>query len=117
MRKPRTPCTEIDPYTWPVHKQVDKYVTGQYEPKAKNARTQDIGLVQLMVGKHQKIEVVTNMNWFVASLTPMRIEHALLHPRVNSPTSASKMYNAWKPENTLNWWGTFGADNLFVFRT
>jgi hypothetical protein len=106
-----------DPYTWPVRKQVDKYVTGQYEPKVKNSRTQYIGLVQLMVGKYQKIEVISNTNRFVASLTPMRIEHALLHPRVNGPTRASKTYNAWKPQNTLNWCGTFGAENKFVLGT
>jgi hypothetical protein len=98
-----------DPYMWPVHKQVDKYVTGQYKPKEKNSRTQDIGLVQLMVGKYQKIKVITNTNLFVASLTPKRTEHVLLHPRVNGPTRASKTYNTWKPENTLNWWGNFGA--------
>jgi hypothetical protein len=27
------------------------------------------------------------------------------------------MYNVWKPENTLNWWGNFGAENPFVFGT
>jgi hypothetical protein len=75
-----------DPYTWPVHKQVDKYVTGQYESKVKNSRTQDTGLVQLMVSKCQKIEGSTNMNQFVASLMPMRIENALLHSQVNGPT-------------------------------
>jgi hypothetical protein len=100
-----------------VRIQVDKYVTGQYQPKVKNTRTQDIELVQLMVGKYQKIEVITNPNRFVASLTPMRIEHALWHPRVNSPTRASKTYNAWKLENTQNWWDTFGEENLFMFGT
>jgi hypothetical protein len=48
----------MDPYMWPVRKQVDKYVAGQYELKVKNSRTQDIGLVQLMLGKYQKIEVL-----------------------------------------------------------
>jgi hypothetical protein len=66
-----------------------------------------------MVGKYKKVKVVTNMNHFMARLTPMRIEHALLHPHVNGPTRASTTYNAWKPENTLNWWGTFGAQNMF----
>jgi hypothetical protein len=107
----------MDPYKWPLCKQVDKYVIGLYEPKVKNSRTQDIGLVHLIVVKYQKIKVVTNTNLFVASLTSMRIEHALLHPRVNGPTRASKTYNAWKPENTFNWWSNFGAENPFVFRT
>jgi hypothetical protein len=106
-----------DPYTWPVHKQVNKYVTGQYEPKDKNSRTQDIGLVQFVVGMYKKVEVNARINRFVAHLTPMRIEHSLLHPRVNGPTRASKTHNAWKPENKLNWWGTFGAENTFVFGT
>jgi hypothetical protein len=103
-----------DPYTWPVRKQVDKYVTGQYEPKEKNSRTQDIGLVQLVVGTYKKVEVNVRTNQFEARLTPMRIEHSLLHPHVNGPTRESK---TWKPENTLNWWGTFGADSPFVFGT
>jgi hypothetical protein len=92
-----------------VSRQLDKYVTGQYEPKEKNSSTQDIGLVQFVVGTYKKAEVNVHTNRFVAYLTPMRIEHLLLHPRVNGPTRASKTYNAWKPENTLNWWGTFGA--------
>jgi hypothetical protein len=31
------------------------------------------------------------------------------------PTGACITYNAWKPKNTVNWWVTFGAQNLFVF--
>jgi hypothetical protein len=104
-----------DPNTWPWHKHVDKYIMGQYDTKVKNSATQDIGLVQLMVGKYKKVEVVTNTNWFVARLTPMRIEHALLHLRVNGPTRACITYKVLKPENTLNWWGTFGAQNPLVF--
>jgi hypothetical protein len=52
-----------DPNMWPVHKQEDKYIMGRYEPKAKNSVTQDIRLVQLMVGKYKKVEVVTNGSW------------------------------------------------------
>jgi hypothetical protein len=96
-----------DPYMWPVRKQVNKYVTGQYEPKVKNSRTQDIGLVQLVVGTYKKVKDTTNKNRFVACLTPMRIEHALLHPHVHGPTRTSKRYNAWKPENTLKLVGHF----------
>jgi hypothetical protein len=84
----------IDPYTGPVCKEVNKYVIGQYEPKVKNSRTQGIRLVQLVVGTYKTIEIIANTNWFVARLTPMRIEHALLHPVVNGPTRARKMYNA-----------------------
>jgi hypothetical protein len=94
---------------------VEKYVTGQYEPKVKNMFTHDIGLVQLMVNKYKKIEVVTNTNRFMACLKPMRIEHALLHPHVNGSTITSITYNAWKPKNTLNWWSKFGARNPFLF--
>jgi hypothetical protein len=96
-----------DPYMWPVRKQVNKYVTGQYEPQEKNSRTQDIGLVQFVVGTYKKVEVNAHTNRFVAHLTPMRIKHSFLHSCVHDPTRASKTYNAWKPENTLNWWGTF----------
>jgi hypothetical protein len=54
----------MNPYMWPVRRQVDKYVTGQYEPKEKNWRTQDIGLVQFVVGTYKKVEVNVRMNRF-----------------------------------------------------
>jgi hypothetical protein len=92
-----------------------KLATGQYHPKEKNTTTQQIGLVQLVAGKYKKIELVENTNKNKACGVPMKIEHALLHPCVNGPTRASKTYNAWKPENTLNWWGTFGDRVPFIF--
>jgi hypothetical protein len=69
-----------------------------------------------MVGKYKKIELVTDTNKFVASLMSMKIKHALLLPSVNSPTCVYSAYNTLKPENTLNWWGTFCAQVPFTFR-
>jgi hypothetical protein len=91
----------------PVPKHVKKLAKGQYCPKEKNSTEQDIGLVQLVVGKYKKIELVECMNKNKACFSRMQIEHALLHPSVNGPARASKTYNALKPENTLNWCGTF----------
>jgi hypothetical protein len=81
---------------------------GRYYIKEKNSAAQQIGLVQMVVGKYKKIEQVESMNKNKACHSRMKIEHALLHPRVNGPTRASKTHNALTPENTLNWWGTFG---------
>jgi hypothetical protein len=67
------------------------------------------------VVKYKKTELVDSMNKNKACLSQMQIEHALLHLRVNGPTRANKMYNALKPENTLNWWGTFGDRVPFIF--
>jgi hypothetical protein len=50
------------PYLWPVPKHVTKLAEGQYCHKEKNATAQDIGLVQLVVGKYKKIELVESMN-------------------------------------------------------
>jgi hypothetical protein len=78
------------PYPLPVPKHVKKLAKGQYCPKEKNLNAQDIGLVQLVVGKYKNIELVESMNKNKACLSRMQIEHALLHPRVNGPTRASK---------------------------
>jgi hypothetical protein len=88
---------------------------GRYYPKEKNPTVQQIGLVELVVGKYKNIELVESMNKNKVCLLQMQIEHALLHQRVNGPTRASKTYNAWKLENTLNWWGTFGDRVLLNF--
>jgi hypothetical protein len=96
---------------------VDKYITGQYEPKANNSVTQDIGLAQLMVGKYKKVEV-TNTSQFMARSTPMRIEHALLQPRVQpnksvyyiqriEPREYIKLVgHIWSAESIRVWYGT-----------
>jgi hypothetical protein len=88
---------------------------GRYYPKEKYSAAQQNGLVQMVVGKNKKIELVESMNKNKACLSRMQIERTLLHRRVNGPTRASKAYNALKPENTVNWWGTFGDRVLFSF--
>jgi hypothetical protein len=75
---------------------VDKYELGQYKPKSENTDAQNIGQIQLLVGKYKKIEVTTNTNRFMAHKAPLKIENALLHPRVKVPTRACKAYNTWK---------------------
>jgi hypothetical protein len=75
----------MSPYPWLVRKHVKKLAKGQYCPKEKNSTAQDIGLVQLVVGKYKKIELVENMNKDTACLSRMQIEHALLHSCVNGP--------------------------------
>jgi hypothetical protein len=47
-------------------------------------------------------------------MSPLKIENALLHPRVKGPTRA-KAYNMWKPENALNWWGIHGEENPLTY--
>jgi hypothetical protein len=103
------------PYPWPVPKHVKKFAWAQYCPKEKNSTAHDIGLVQLVVGKYKKIELVESTNKNKACLLQMQIEHALLHPHVNGPTRANKTYDPLKPENTLNLWGTFGDRVPFIF--
>jgi hypothetical protein len=95
---------------------VTTLATGQYHSKEKNTTAQQIVLVQLVVGKYKKIERVDNKNKNKACGMQMMIEHALLHPSANRTAQASSTYNAWKPENTLNWWGTFG-DRVPLTRT
>jgi hypothetical protein len=65
----------MNPYPWPTPKHVEKLATGQCHPKEKNTTTQQIGLVQLVVGKYKKIELVENMNKNKACGAPMKIEH------------------------------------------
>jgi hypothetical protein len=86
---------------------VEQYCTGQYEPKAENTAAQDIDRAGTAYGR-QVHKLVASMKKNAVSLIPMKIEHALLHLRANGPTRASSAYNTLKPENTLNWWGTFG---------
>jgi hypothetical protein len=95
---------------------LDNASYGSY-PKEMNLTAQHIGLVQIVVGKYKykNIEIVDSMNKNKACLTRMQIEHALIHPRDNGPTRASKTYNTWKQENTLNWWGTFEDKVPFIF--
>jgi hypothetical protein len=103
-----------EPVPWPIPKHVTKLAMGRYYTREKNSAAQQSGLVQLVVGKYTKIELVESMNKNKACLSRMQIEHALLHRHVNGPTRASKTYNALKPENTLNWWGTFGERVPFI---
>jgi hypothetical protein len=49
-------------YPWPVPKHVKKLAKDQYCPKEKNSTAQDIGLIQLVVGKYKKIELVDSTN-------------------------------------------------------
>jgi hypothetical protein len=105
----------MSPYPWPIPKHVTKLGMGRYYPKEMNLAAQQIGLVQMVVGKYKKIELVESTNKNKACLLRMQIEHALLHPHVNGPTRPSKMYNTLKLENTLNGWGTFGERVPFIF--
>jgi hypothetical protein len=100
---------------WPERAYIDQYQVGHYKPKTENNSAQSIGQIRLLVDKYKKIEVVANMNRFVAQKAPMKIENVVLHPWVKGPTHASKAYSTWKPENALNWWGnplTYGMENV-----
>jgi hypothetical protein len=102
-------------HVWPERTYIDQYKVGRYEPKTENTAAQTIGQIRLLVGKYKKIEVVVNKNRFVASKLPLKIGNALLHPWIKGPTHASKAYNTWKPENTLNWWGIHGEENPLTY--
>jgi hypothetical protein len=52
----------MNPYPWLTPKQVTKLAMGWYYPKEKNSTAQLIGLVQLIVGKYTKIEIVESTN-------------------------------------------------------
>jgi hypothetical protein len=73
---------------WTACMYVDKYEAGQYETKSENTNEKDIGQIWLLVGKYKKIEVIMNTNRFIAHKSPLKIENALLHPRVKGPTCA-----------------------------
>jgi hypothetical protein len=100
---------------WPERTYINQYKIGHYEPKTENTTAQNIGQIRLLVGKHKKVEVVVNMNCFMAHKAPMKIENVLLHPRVKGPTRASKVYNTLKPENALNWWGIDGEESPLTY--
>jgi hypothetical protein len=51
-----------NPYLWPIPKHVTKLAMGRYYPKEKNSTAQQIGLVQMVVGKYKKIELVESTN-------------------------------------------------------
>jgi hypothetical protein len=50
-----------NPYPWPTPKHMTKLATGQYCPNEKKTTAEQIGLVQLVVGKYKKIELVENI--------------------------------------------------------
>jgi hypothetical protein len=48
----------MSPSPWPIPKHVTKLAMGWYYPKEMNSVAQQIGLVQMVVGKYKKIELV-----------------------------------------------------------